>query len=141
MVLKYQGDRIKKHMAAFKFHCIFCQQPIEADEQWLGQKAFCPSCNKEICIEKESLRASNVVNVNDNDKDINSIGESNMKEYKVLTQKDKWFSGKFDPELLEKAINAYAQQGWKVISATTASFPGFLNGNRDEMVVILERDK
>lgn len=34
-----------------------------------------------------------------------------MKEYKVLTQKDKWFSGKFDPANLEQAINAYASQG------------------------------
>ena len=31
-----------------------------------------------------------------------------MKEYKVLTQKDKWFSGKFNPETLEQALNAYA---------------------------------
>lgn len=30
-----------------------------------------------------------------------------MKEYKVLSQKDKWFTGKFDPEALEQAINAY----------------------------------
>jgi hypothetical protein len=28
-----------------------------------------------------------------------------MKVYKVLTQKDKWFSGKFDPEILEKDLN------------------------------------
>ncbi len=63
-----------------------------------------------------------------------------MKEYKVLTQKDKWFSGKFDPEMLEKAINAYAQQGWCVSAAATASFPGLLGGNREEMVVILERE-
>lgn len=34
------------------------------------------------------------------------------KEYKVLTQKDKWFSGKFDPAKLEEALNAYAEQGW-----------------------------
>src|SRR6185436_18156204 len=33
-----------------------------------------------------------------------------MKQYKVLTQKDKWFSGKFDPDQLEQALNAYAQQ-------------------------------
>lgn len=64
-----------------------------------------------------------------------------MKEYKVLTQKDKWFSGKFDPEALEKALNAYAQQGWQVVSATTAEFPGFIGGKRDEMIVILEREK
>jgi hypothetical protein len=64
-----------------------------------------------------------------------------MKEYKVLTQKDKWFSGKFDPERLEQALNAYASQGWRVVSATTAQFPGLFSGNRDEMVVVMERDK
>src|SRR5262249_33845982 len=61
------------------------------------------------------------------------------KQYKVLTQKDKWFSAKFDPERLEQAINAYANQGWVVKSVTTASFPGFVGGNRDEMIVVLER--
>lgn len=64
-----------------------------------------------------------------------------MKQYKILTQKDKWFSGKFDPERLEGAINAYAEQGWQVIAATTAEFPGLLGGARDEMIVLLERDK
>jgi hypothetical protein len=64
--------------------------------------------------------------------------QSTQKEYKVLTQKDKWFSGKFDPERLEQALNAYAKQGWTVKSATTASIPGF-GGNREELVVILER--
>lgn len=63
-----------------------------------------------------------------------------MKEYKVMTQKDKWFAGKFDPELLEKAINSYAEQGWQVVTIATASIPGFA-GNRDEMVVLLARDK
>jgi hypothetical protein len=60
------------------------------------------------------------------------------KEYKVLSQKDKWFSGKFDPERLESAINAYAKQGWIVKALATASIPG-LTGTRDEMIVLLER--
>lgn len=64
-----------------------------------------------------------------------------MKEYKVLSQKDKWLSSKFDPDKLQEAINAYAEQGWRVISCTTASFPGFMTGNREEMIVLLERDK
>ena len=64
-----------------------------------------------------------------------------MKEYKVLTQKDKWFSGKFDPEKLEQAINAYAQQGWQVIACTTATFPGMLTGGREEMITVMEREK
>jgi len=62
-----------------------------------------------------------------------------MKEYKVLSQKDKWFSGKFDPAVLESAINSYAQQGWVVKSAFTAQIPGF-GGSREEALVILERN-
>ncbi len=63
-----------------------------------------------------------------------------MKEYKILSQKDKWFSGKFDPQKLEMAINAYAQQGWIVKAAFTAEIPGFMSATREEAIVILERD-
>jgi hypothetical protein len=64
-----------------------------------------------------------------------------VKEYKVLTQKDKWFSGKFDPEKLEAALNAYAEQGWRVIACTTATFPSLMGSGREEMITMLERDK
>jgi hypothetical protein len=60
------------------------------------------------------------------------------KQYKVLTQKDKWFSGKFDPEKVEGAINAYAQQGWVLKAVATASIPGF-TGTRDEVMIFMER--
>lgn len=63
-----------------------------------------------------------------------------MKQYKVLTQKDKWFSGKFDPQRLEDAINSYAQQGWIVKAAFTAEIPGIMNTKREEAIIILERD-
>lgn len=62
-----------------------------------------------------------------------------MKEYKILTQKDKWFSGKFDPQRLEEAINSYAQQGWSVKAAFSAEIPGFIGANREEAIIILER--
>lgn len=62
-----------------------------------------------------------------------------MKQYKVMTQKDRWFGGKFDPEQLEKALNSYAQEGWQCISVATASIPAF-TGMREEMIFILERD-
>jgi len=61
-----------------------------------------------------------------------------MHEYKVMTQKDRFFAGKFDPEKLEGAINAYAQEGWRAIAMATASIPGF-GGNREELIVLLER--
>lgn len=63
-----------------------------------------------------------------------------MKVYKVLSQKDKWFSGKFDPQALENALNSYAEQGWRVITSATANFPSF-GGGRDEIIIILERDE
>jgi hypothetical protein len=63
-----------------------------------------------------------------------------MKQYKVMTQKDRFFGGKFDPEKLETALNSYAAEGWCVISIATASIPS-LTGSREELVVVMEREK
>ncbi len=62
-----------------------------------------------------------------------------MKEYKVLTQKDRYFGGKFDPEKVEAALNAYGQEGWELKAAATANFPTWGN-KREELVMILERN-
>ena len=67
-----------------------------------------------------------------------SSGGNQPCEYKVITQKDKWFSGKFDPEKVEGALNSYAKQGWRMKGVATASVPGF-GGQRDEIVIIMER--
>ena len=63
-----------------------------------------------------------------------------MKEYKVMSQKDKWFSKKFDPEALEEGLNAYAEEGWQVRSIATATIAS-LTGSREEMIVVFEREK
>jgi hypothetical protein len=63
-----------------------------------------------------------------------------MMQYKVLTQKDRFFAGKFDPEKLESAINSYASEGYIVKAAATASIPSF-SGAREEMIIILEREQ
>ena len=65
-------------------------------------------------------------------------GGSQQREYKVITQKDKWFSGKFDPEKVEGVLNSYAKQGWVMKGVARASVPGF-GGQRDEIVIIMER--
>ena len=61
-----------------------------------------------------------------------------MFQYKVLTQKDRFFAGKFDPIKLEAALNSYAGEGWKVVSSSTAEIPGF-GSKREELVIIMER--
>ncbi|MCW1883996.1 DUF4177 domain-containing protein [Luteolibacter flavescens] len=64
-----------------------------------------------------------------------------MKEYKVISQNDKWFSGRFDPAKLQKLLNEQARQGWVVKSMCSASREGvLLGGNKDEMIILLERD-
>ena len=63
-----------------------------------------------------------------------------MKEYKILTQRDKLFAGKFDPEKIESAINSYAPERWVVKAATMAFIPS-VTGNREEMIIVLEREK
>jgi hypothetical protein len=63
-----------------------------------------------------------------------------VRQYKILTQKDRWFGGKFDPNRVEEALNAYAQENWRLAEAVTASFPGFFSQNREELIIILERE-
>jgi len=63
-----------------------------------------------------------------------------MKEYKVLTYKDRFFAGKFDPERLEQAMNSFAAEGWRVIAVTTGKIPS-LTGAREEVVIFMEREK
>ena len=59
-------------------------------------------------------------------------------QYKVFTQKDRFFSGKFNPEKLEAALNSFATEGWRVIAAATGEIGSGL-GSREEMVFVLER--
>ena len=65
-------------------------------------------------------------------------------QYKVITMKDRFFSGKFDPQKLETMLNDYAAERWTLKAATTAEMPaiggiGGLAGTREEIIFILER--
>ena len=62
-----------------------------------------------------------------------------VKEYKLLTPKDKVFENKFDLTRLEEVINAFALNGWTVRSMTTAQVTAFSGGMREELLVLLER--
>lgn len=61
------------------------------------------------------------------------------KEYKVLTTKDRYFDGKFDPSLLEPALNHYARQGWTVRAMGTPHLAGFSGGMKEELMILMER--
>jgi len=67
------------------------------------------------------------------------VDPATIKHYKLLTQKDKFFEGKFEIGRLEDALNFYARQGWVVRSMATPQVAGFSGGPREEVVVLLER--
>ena len=70
-----------------------------------------------------------------------AVKKSDVKifEYKVLTSKDKSFTGKFDAEKLEETLNAHAREGWHVIAAVSGSIHGVASAGREELLIILER--
>jgi hypothetical protein len=39
----------------FKFNCPYCRQPIEAEDEWIGQVAECPNCGQSIEIKRPTL--------------------------------------------------------------------------------------
>lgn len=61
-----------------------------------------------------------------------------MFEYKVMTQKDRYFSGKFNPEQLQAALNSYAAEGWRVVGVATGQIAQGL-GSREELICFMER--
>lgn len=60
------------------------------------------------------------------------------KQYKVLTEKDRRFTGGFNPESLETALNSYAAEGWRVVGSFAAS--SVWKSMNAEIIVILEGD-
>jgi len=59
-------------------------------------------------------------------------------EYKVLTKEDRRWSGKFSPESLERTLNSYAAEGWRVVS----SFPvaSMWSISTSQIMILLERE-
>jgi hypothetical protein len=62
-----------------------------------------------------------------------------VRQYKLLTSKDKFFEGKFDLARLEEAINQHAKQGWVVKAMTLPHIKGYGGVIEETVVVLLER--
>jgi hypothetical protein len=59
-------------------------------------------------------------------------------EYKVLTQQDRRWSGKFTPENLEGALNTYASEGWRVVGTVPVASPWSMSTS--QIMILLERE-
>ena len=59
-------------------------------------------------------------------------------EYKVLSQQDRRWSGKFSPENLEHTLNTYAAEGWRVVSSFPVASPWSFSTS--QIMILLERE-
>jgi uncharacterized protein DUF4177 len=58
-------------------------------------------------------------------------------EYKIVTQRDKTFTGAFDAEALERTLNERGADGWRLAEGFMAA--SLWKTVRAEIVLILER--
>ena len=59
-------------------------------------------------------------------------------EYKVLTKEDRRWSGKFSPESLERTLNSYAAEGWRVVCCVPVASVGSMSTSL--VMILLERE-
>ena len=136
-------------MTDIQFHCPHCRQAIEATFDMLGQLMDCPACGQTVEVQKSPVKlplapgapSRTMPKLKMPMPPLPPKKPSRLKEYKVLTQRDKAFGGEFTPEKLEPAINAYAAQGWLVVSVTPTHFPDGPGATREEVIVVMGRDK
>jgi Domain of unknown function (DUF4177) len=60
-------------------------------------------------------------------------------EYKVLTERDKRFSGGFDADVLTDTLNAFAAEGWRLAESFVAA--NLMKSPKANVVLILERNR
>ncbi len=62
-----------------------------------------------------------------------------MFEYKILSERDTRFTGKFDLDGLETALNSYAGEGWRLAGSFVAASQW--KSSKVEIVMVLERPR
>lgn len=131
-------------MADFKFNCPHCKQSLEAPEEMLGQTINCPACQGALKLPKPDPQPPRPLPRPSPPPAPTApppIQKQQSVPYavKVLTSKDRFFSGKFDPEKVEAALNSYATEGWSLADCDSASFPGVFGGERSELITVMHK--
>jgi hypothetical protein len=98
-------------------------------------KAFesCPMCGGQLNLAETRADVELF-----SDLDLPFTLDPSKHQYKVITQKDRFFSNKFNPALIERALNEYAQDGWVFKNAVSADF-GSLGVSRNELIIFMEK--
>lgn len=110
------------------FRCTKCQNEFNKEFD------SCPMCGGQVKV----LEVKEQVELFE-DISLPQELDPNKPHYKVITQKDRFFSSKFNPALIEQALNEYAQEGWLFKGAVSADF-GSLGLSRNELIIFMEKN-
>jgi len=127
--------------ADFKSKVCDCAQSVRANwsSRSINEVVVCNFCGR-----FSSLDPSEIVTAEDDSADLFSdldlpyTLDPTKPQYKVVTQKDRFFSSKFNPALIERALNEYAQEGWVLKEAVSADF-GSVGMSRNELILFMEK--
>jgi hypothetical protein len=110
-------------------YCLNCGENV------ITGTPVCPKCQGVKFGDKKDIPPKKI-------KDTSENRAKNLKEYKVVGQEDQWLDGgRFDKNSLERMLNHYALDGWRVREISTSKTVGvFFGTHRDEMIIVLERD-
>lgn len=116
--------------------CPHCDARMTIKPVHIGNVNPCLSCG----VPSEVIATESLAEMLENADAVTTRAKRQVKkEYKVLTQADSWLNNRFDPKVLERALNTYAHEGWSLKAAVGVSIPALLGQTRDEIVIILER--
>ncbi len=114
--------------------------PATASLKIAGYNTKKPTMNKTL-VGGMSLNRSNKEKRNVGGQiSLSDIPKKSDREYKVINQHDAVFQGQFNAQKLNQVLNKYAQRGWRVISCTTAPVYTEDGSERQEMMIVLEKD-
>src|SRR5262249_40992816 len=100
------------------------------DSEWAVTSVVTVEADSESVIEvpssasSSSMPAPSVTTTLTDPPTYHGVG-GRVKQYKLLTPRDRFFDGKFSLEALEEALNHFARQGWVVRGIATPHVAGF----------------
>lgn len=114
--------------------------PAASSLKVAGYKAQKPAANKTL-VGGMSLTHSNKPEKKIGGQlSLSDIPKKSGREYKVIGQNDPIFQGQFSAQKLSMVLNKYAQRGWRVISCTMVPVCAEDGTEKQEMMIVLEKD-
>lgn len=114
-----------------------CGKVLKFRDEYERSMERCPECGArhKLPARGEAAPTGPVDPFGLDDRGMDGGSRPQRREYLIVTQQDKGFLGRFEPEKIAQVVNAYAKKGWVVRSMATARL-----GTRDEIVIMLERE-